>query len=125
MTNADVKSPVVWVDVPCVDLDRAMRFYSSVLAVDLKKEEVPGFSMAVFPHGNDGAGGCLAVMKDAQPSENGPLIYLNCDKRLDEAVAKVEANGGKVLEPKHQIGPHGYRAIVKDSEGNRVALHSR
>jgi uncharacterized protein len=124
MGNADVKSPVAWVDVPCVDLDRAMRFYSSVLAVDLKKEEVPGFSMCVFPHGDRGAGGCLAVMKDTQPSENGPLIYLDCDGRLDEAIAKVEGGGGKIVQPKHQIGPHGYRAIVIDSEGNRIALHS-
>lgn len=124
MSKADVKSPVVWVDVPCVDLTRAMRFYSSVLAVELKKEEVPGFSMCVFPHGDKGAGGCLAVMKDAQPSQNGPLIYLDCNGRLDEAVAKVEPNGGKIVQPKHGIGPHGQRAIVLDSEGNRIALHS-
>jgi predicted enzyme related to lactoylglutathione lyase len=24
----------------------------------------------------------------------------------------------------HPIGSHGFRAIVKDSEGNRIALHS-
>jgi predicted enzyme related to lactoylglutathione lyase len=29
-----------------------------------------------------------------------------------------------VLEPTHGIGPHGFRAIVLDSEGNRIALHS-
>jgi hypothetical protein len=29
------------------------------------------------------------------------------------------------LEPKHSIGPHGFRAIVLDSEGNRIALHSK
>ncbi|HEV3149059.1 MAG TPA: hypothetical protein VGZ24_10465 [Chthoniobacterales bacterium] len=36
----------------------------------------------------------------------------------------ARANGGKVLQDKHQIGPHGFRAIVVDSEGNRIALHS-
>ncbi len=36
----------------------------------------------------------------------------------------VERGGGKVLEPKHAIGPHGYRAVVLDSAGNRKALHS-
>jgi len=36
----------------------------------------------------------------------------------------VEKNGGKILKPKHQIGEHGFRAVVSDSEGNRVALHS-
>jgi len=24
----------------------------------------------------------------------------------------------------HPIGPHGFRAIIEDSEGNRMALHS-
>ncbi|SVD94687.1 uncharacterized protein METZ01_LOCUS447541 [marine metagenome] len=24
----------------------------------------------------------------------------------------------------HSIGPHGFRAVALDSEGNRVALHS-
>ena len=57
-------------------------------------------------------------------STGGPLLYLNANGRLDQAVAAAAANGGKVVEPKHQIGPHGYRAIVLDSEGNRIALHS-
>jgi predicted enzyme related to lactoylglutathione lyase len=125
MTNQNVNSPVVWVDVPCVDLDRAIKFYSRVLACEIPKQEVPGFAMGIFPHGDIGAGGCLAVMKDTKPSETGLLVYMSCDGRLDEAVSLVEANGGKVLEPKHQIGPHGFRAIIKDSEGNRVALHSK
>jgi len=49
---------------------------------------------------------------------------MNCDGRLDDAISAVEPNGGKLLEPKHQIGPHGFRALIRDSEGNRVALHS-
>jgi hypothetical protein len=53
------------------------------------------------------------------------LIYLNCDGRLDAAIAAVEANGGKVLKPKHPIGPYGFRAVILDSEGNRLALHSK
>ncbi len=44
---------------------------------------------------------------------------------FDEAISAVESRGGKVLQPKHQIGPHGFRAVDLDSEGNRVALHSR
>jgi hypothetical protein len=33
----------------------------------------------------------------------------------------VRANGGKVLEEKTQIGPHGFRTLIVDSEGNRIA----
>ena len=40
----------------------------------------------------------------------------------EEAAVKAAADkGGKVLENKRQIGPYGYRAIVLDSEGNRIA----
>jgi len=38
----------------------------------------------------------------------------------------VPMGGGKlgVLEPITPIGEHGFRAIVADSEGNRIGLHS-
>jgi predicted enzyme related to lactoylglutathione lyase len=36
----------------------------------------------------------------------------------------VAPNGGKVVQAKHAIGPFGFRAIIVDSEGNRVALYS-
>lgn len=124
MGAQSVKSQVVWFDVPCVDLDRAIGFYAAVLGCAIPKQEGPGFSMGILPHEGAAVGGCLAVMKDSAPSDQGVLIYLNCDGRLDDAVAAVLPNGGQVLEPKHAIGPHGFRAIVRDSEGNRVALHS-
>jgi predicted enzyme related to lactoylglutathione lyase len=62
--------------------------------------------------------------QEEKPGKDGVMIYLNASGRLDEAVGAVAANGGSVIKPKHAIGPFGYRAIVIDSEGNRVALHS-
>jgi len=50
---------------------------------------------------------------------------LNVDGRIREAVGQTERRGGKILEPIRAIGPHGFRAVILDSEGNRVALHSR
>jgi hypothetical protein len=84
--------------------------------------------IGVLPHAQDSVSGCVfvpAAEDKNQPSANGPLIYLNCDGRLDAAIAEVEKNGGKLLQSKHPIGPYGFRAIVTDSEGNRVALHSQ
>lgn len=115
---------IVWVDIPCLDLDRAIQFYSAVLGCTVKKEEFPRFAIGIFPHGENDVGGCLFVSPEASPSDQGPLLYLNCQSRLDDAVAAVIPNGGKVLQPKHPIGPHGYRSIILDSEGNRIALHS-
>jgi predicted enzyme related to lactoylglutathione lyase len=116
---------VVWVDIPVLNLDRAIRFYSAVLGAPVHKEEYPGVALGLLPGKDPDVTGCLYTKEGEQPSDRGLLIYLNADGRLDEAVAAVEANGGKVVHPKHQIGPHGYRAVVLDSEGNRVALHSK
>jgi len=33
-------------------------------------------------------------------------------------------SGGQIVQDIHPIGPHGFRAILIDSEGNRIALHS-
>jgi len=116
---------VVWVDIPVVDLDRAIKFYSAVLGVPVTKADYPGMSIGLLPGTGEEVSGCLFVGEEIQPSVNGPLVYLNCDGRLDEAVGTVGAAGGEVVQPRHAIGPHGFRAIIADSEGNRLALHSR
>jgi predicted enzyme related to lactoylglutathione lyase len=120
-----VANQIVWVDIPVVDLDRAIRFYSGVLGAPVKREELPGEMMiGLFPAAEDSVSGCLFSSATDKPGDHGPLIYLNAQGRLDQAIATVESNGGKILLAKHQIGPYGWRAIVLDSEGNRVALHS-
>ncbi len=116
---------IVWVDIPVLDLDRAIGFYSAVLGQTVNKQEYPGMSIGLLPGEDPDVSGCLYTGGGNQPSTQGPLVYLNAQGRLDEAVAAVEANGGKVVQPKHQIGPYGYRAVIVDSEGNQVALHSR
>jgi predicted enzyme related to lactoylglutathione lyase len=126
MATESTKSQVVWFDVPVKDLDRAIRFYSAVLGCRIEKEEAaPGMFLGVLPHEGEAIGGCLVIPRDNSPSDHGVLVYLNCDGRLNEAVEAVGAHGGIVLEAVHSIGPYGSRAVVKDSEGNRVALHSR
>jgi predicted enzyme related to lactoylglutathione lyase len=114
----------VWVDIPVRDLDRSVRFYSGVLGAKVMKEQFGERAIGVFPHEGADVGGCLVVKEGEAPSAQGPMIYLNCSGRLDDAIRSVEANGGKVIQPKHAIGPHGFCAVVLDSEGNRVGLHS-
>jgi uncharacterized protein len=119
-----MSNQIVWADIPVKDLARAIKFYSAVLGAAVKKQETPGMAIGILPHNDGEVGGCLVKSETDEPSAKGPLLYLNANGRLDAAVAAVEANGGKVLQPKHPIGPYGQRAIVLDSEGNRIALQS-
>src|ERR1035441_1301649 len=84
---------LVWCDIPVKDLDRAIKFYSAVLGAPMKKEQHEGMSFAVLPHADEhGVSGCLTTGCEghkAEPSQQGPLLYFNCQGRLDEAVAAV------------------------------------
>jgi predicted enzyme related to lactoylglutathione lyase len=64
------------------------------------------------------------VKDEAEIGAGGVLLYLNVDGRIQDAVGKVVPHGGSVTKSIHSIGPHGFRAIILDSEGNRIALHS-
>jgi uncharacterized protein len=122
------RSPIVWCDIPVTDLDRAMRFYSALLGTPVTKHQEGGMTLALLPHKEHEVGGCLTPSggegNDNKPSASGPLVYVSCQGRLDEAIKAVVPNGGKVFKAKHPISPYGFRAIVLDSEGNRIALHS-
>ena len=115
---------IVWCDIPVLDLARAIKFYSAVLGAEVKKQEFPGMTIGILPHADGEVGGCLFTSNDEKPNEKGLMIYLNANGRLDDAIGAVAPSGGKILQPKHPIGPFGFRAIILDSEGNRLALHS-
>ena len=115
---------IVWVDIPVLKLDRAIRFYTAVMGSEVERVDYPGMSIGSFAHKDGEAAGCLYLSDKVKPSADGPLVYLNAHGRIDEAIESVEPSGGKILQPKESIGPYGFRAIFLDTEGNRVALHS-
>jgi uncharacterized protein len=115
---------IVWVDIPVLKLDRAIRFYSAIMGTQVERVDYPEMSIGSFPHKDGEAAGCLYMSEKVKPSVDGPLVYLNVHGRLDEALEAVEASGGKILEAKEPIGPFGFRAVILDTEGNRIALHS-
>jgi predicted enzyme related to lactoylglutathione lyase len=113
----------VWFDIPVGDLDRANAFYAGVLAIGVETVEAEGMKFSVLEH-DQGNGGCLVPGPEEISADKGPLLYLNVEGRIRDAVARTTDMGGRILEPVQAIGPHGFRAIIVDSEGNRMALHS-
>lgn len=112
---------ISWFEIPCRDLDRAERFYNTLLATSLKRETSPNGPMSIFPHDLQGAGGCLMAAKHA-PSADGVRVYLVVSD-LDGALERTKKAGGEVVIPRTSIGEHGFIAQVRDSEGNVIGLH--
>lgn len=120
---------VGWFEIPVEDMERAKRFYDTVFQINIQVQDFGGTMMGWFPwaEGKAGAAGSLILEKGSyQPSEtDGVLIYFS-SKDVQVELDRVEAAGGKVLKPKTQISPDvGFMALFLDSEGNRIALHSR
>ena len=113
----------VWFDIPVADLNRAAAFYRAVLNIKVQKEQFDDFSFCVLEH-RDGNGGCLVPNAGEISASAGILVYMNVEGRIRDAVDQTRKQGGTVVEPTRGIGPHGFRAVVLDCEGNRIALHS-
>jgi predicted enzyme related to lactoylglutathione lyase len=127
-----MKSNVVgWFEIYVQDIDRARRFYQATLQVELSNMMSPDQSggpleeMWAFPSQQDayGSPGALVKMQGMAPSGNGVIIYFMCDDCATTAERAKEA-GGKIFKEKFSIGQYGFIALVNDTEGNMIGLHS-
>lgn len=119
-----MKNAITWFELPARNFDRAVKFYNALLDTQLKVEDSNGTTIAIFPYGEPGVSGAVVERENDAPSLSGSLIYLNLEGQFDSTLTRVEPAGGKVILPKTHIGVNGYIAIIVDSEGNRVGLHS-
>jgi len=116
---------VVWFEIPVADMDRACRFYEAVLRVGLPRMADGPHPISVFPYELPAVSGSLILTPGNRPSATGTLVYLNAGPNLDEALARVEPNGGTVVTPRAALPPGmGYYATIADTEGNTVGLHA-
>lgn len=127
----DITHNVVgWFEIPVIDIERAAAFYQAVFGFSLTREKLGPLDMAFFPgvENTIGAAGALVRFEPAyRPSLDGVVIYFTAFSG-DAAVelSRVEAAGGHVLQPKRLITDEiGYMGLFRDSEGNRIAVHSR
>jgi uncharacterized protein len=120
---------ITWFEIPAGDFARAKKFYEAVLDVSLVPMEAEGRKMAAFPADwkKGELSGCIAEGQGMTPAPHGTIVFLNCAPDLAPALARVEKAGGKIMLPKTKIPMQdaGYMALITDSEGNGVGLHSR
>ncbi len=115
---------VGWFEIYVQDMARAKKFYEAVFQQTLRKLDSP-HDMWAF--GSDmqqyGASGALIKMEGAPSGFAGAIVYFTCADCAVEA-DRATRNGGDIFKPKTSIGPYGFIALVHDTEGNLIGLHS-
>ena len=127
----ELKNNIIgWVEIPVTNLERAIKFYETVFGFKMTRNEMGPLDMAWFPwvEKTAGAAGSLVFHEEFyKPSPDGALVYFSSQTGdLINELSKVEDAGGKIIQPKTLIKEEiGYMALFIDTEGNRIALHSR
>jgi predicted enzyme related to lactoylglutathione lyase len=123
-----MKNAISWFEIGVADLNRAAKFYETIFNVKLNPLDLPNIKMRMFPLDDMmGVGGAIVDSGGFhKPSgTDGPLIYLNGNPDVQKVLDRVGAAGGKIMVPKTEISPeYGYMAVIIDTEGNRIGLHS-
>jgi len=118
-------NPLRWFEIPTTDLDRAVAFYQTILAIELRRETCGDIAMAIFPYAEPYPGGALVAMPQLEPRDNGTLIYLDGGADLNAVLERIPAAGGTIVMTKTDLGNGiGHIGLFIDSEGNRVGVYS-
>jgi predicted enzyme related to lactoylglutathione lyase len=122
-----LKNPIGWFEIHVADMERASRFYEAVFQQSLNPLPSAEPQMEMRMLSGDmtmhGANGALVKHPMKKPSTEGVLVYFSCEDCATQQALAVE-HGGKIFKPKFSIGPNGFIAIIGDSEGNAIGLHS-
>ena len=124
-----MNNAISWFEIPSTDLDRAAKFYETIFGISMIPMDFSKIKMRMFPLDDmmTGVGGAIVDSGGFhKPSASeGPLIYLNGNPDVQNVLDKVEAAGGQIVLPKTEISPeYGNMAVIIDTEGNRIGLHS-
>ena len=119
------KLKAIWIEIPVTDLERALKFYQTVFdlpATDIIADEVRRIS--ILPTADGAANVSLNQTANFTPSDQGTLAYFTVDGDLQRTLEKVETAGGVIIDEKTPRGNFGFFALILDSEGNLLTLHS-
>ena len=119
---------VVHFEITADDLGRAKEFYGSIFGWDLRDMEfgpdtyttvttvpVDDKMMPTEPGAINGG------MMERSADIPSPVITVNVDS-IDDALKRIEAAGGSVVQPRQEIPNMGAFAYFRDTEGNTLGL---
>ena len=105
------------IEISAHDHKEAANFYSAVFGWQMR--EFPEMNYSTFT-AEGGTGGGFNPVSEDNPAGT-ILVYIHTDD-LKASLAKIEANGGKVLMRNFEIPTVGWMATFQDPTGNTLAL---
>ena len=119
------RNSVGWFEIYVDDIERARKFYETVMNVQLEKLPMDELEMWRFPGDPDNAGssGALIHMDGFKAGGNSTIVYFSCEDCATEE-SRAAKSGGRVFKEKFSIGQYGFISLVFDTEGNMIGLHS-
>jgi len=124
-----MNNAISWFEIAATDLNRAQKFYETIFGIAMIPMDLPNIKMRMFPLEDmmTQVGGAVVESGGFHKASatDGPLIYLNANPDVQNVLDKVVGAGGNIMVPKTEISPEfGYMAVINDTEGNRIGLHS-
>ena len=119
---------VSWFEIPADDVTRASEFYGTVFGRATPPMGADArFALTVKADDNGNpteAGGDNGGFHKRQgPSDAAPVINIYVDD-IDAKLEAVEAAGGRVIQPRTEIGEYGLSmALFSDTEGNVLCVY--
>lgn len=111
---------VVHFEIAADEPQRAISFYEKVFGWRIEKWEGPTEYWLVMtgPECEPGIDGGLAGRTESGSSTENTIGV----DFVDDYVAEIKANGGKIVRPKAAVPGVGWLAYCEDTEGNRFGL---
>lgn len=116
---------ISWFEIYVQDISRAKAFYEIVFETRLQKLTDANPELWAFPGDVNtyGCNGALAFVPGFPSGGNSVIVYFACEDCAVQAARAANA-GGSIVREKMSIGPHGFIALVRDTEGTLIGLHS-
>lgn len=121
-----MKNQVKFIEIPAAEFVRAVRFYETVLGIELTVcDSCETEKMAFFGDFSIEPNVAISWAEGFLPSNSGVLVHFTVES-IEATLALVNNSGGKTVRPKTKIVAEGmgYFAQFSDSEGNTLGLYA-
>jgi predicted enzyme related to lactoylglutathione lyase len=113
---------IVQIEIPIVDLKRALEFYEAVFGWKLAPTEIHNYYVLDVPKTMK-FGVALICVPEFKPSTHQTTVYFECPE-IEYVLEKVVERKGKITMGPKEVPPYGVIHHFTDPDGNRWGLFS-